>query len=48
MVLVRVPILFNGVWIEQSDEYRFKGSEAKGKRLCIINVLGANCGGIIN
>ena len=29
MVLVHVPILFNGVWIEQNDEYRFKGFEAK-------------------
>ncbi|KAH9681546.1 SWIM-type domain-containing protein [Citrus sinensis] len=30
MVLVRVPILFNGEWIEQNDEYKFKGSKAKG------------------
>ena len=30
MVLVHVFILFNGVWIEQNDEYRFKGFEAKG------------------
>ncbi|KAH9778230.1 SWIM-type domain-containing protein [Citrus sinensis] len=29
MVLVRVPILFNGEWIEQNDEYKFKGSKAK-------------------
>ena len=29
MVLVRVPILFNGEWIEQNDEYMFKGSKAK-------------------
>ena len=30
MVLVRVPILFNGEWIEQNDKYEFKGSKAKG------------------
>ena len=30
MVLVRVSILFNGEWIEQNDEYKFKGSKAKG------------------
>ena len=30
IVLVRVPILFNGEWIEQNDEYKFKGSKAKG------------------
>ena len=30
MVLVRVPIIFNGEWIEQNDEYKFKGSKAKG------------------
>ena len=30
MVLVCVPILFNGEWIEQNDEYKFKGSKAKG------------------
>ena len=30
MVLVRVPSLFNGEWIEQNDEYKFKGSKAKG------------------
>ncbi|KAL9411325.1 hypothetical protein AB3S75_045008 [Citrus x aurantiifolia] len=30
MVLVSVPILFNGEWIEQNDEYKFKGSKAKG------------------
>ena len=29
MVLVRVPILFNGEWIEQNDEYKFKGFKAK-------------------
>ena len=29
MILVRVPILFNGEWIEQNDEYEFKGSKAK-------------------
>ena len=29
MVLVRVPILFNGEWIEQNDEYKFKDSKAK-------------------
>ena len=29
MILVRVPILCNSVWIEQNDKYRFKGSEAK-------------------
>ena len=29
MVLVRVPILFNGEWIEQNDEYKLKGSKAK-------------------
>jgi len=30
MILIRVPILFNGEWIEQNDEYKFKGSKAKG------------------
>ena len=30
MILVRVTILFNGEWIEQNDEYEFKGSKAKG------------------
>ena len=30
MVLVHVPILFNSEWIEQNDEYKFKGSKAKG------------------
>ena len=30
MVLVCVPILFNGEWIEQNDEYKFKGFKAKG------------------
>ena len=30
MVLVYVPILFNSAWIEQNDEYKLKGSKAKG------------------
>ena len=30
MVLVRVSILFNGEWIKQNDEYKFKSSKAKG------------------
>ena len=30
MVLVRVLILFNGEWIEQNDEYKFKSSKGKG------------------
>lgn len=30
MALVRVSIIFNGVWIEQNNEYKFKSSEAKG------------------
>ncbi|KAH9646138.1 hypothetical protein KPL70_024786 [Citrus sinensis] len=30
MVLVHVSILFNGELIEQNDEYKFKGSKAKG------------------
>ena len=47
MVLVCVSILLNGLWIEQNDEYRFKGSETKGKRLCTVNVVGVNCEAII-
>ena len=30
MILVHVHILFNGEWIEQNDEYKFKGFKAKG------------------
>ena len=30
MIFVRVPILFNDKWIEQNDEYKFKGSKVKG------------------
>ena len=30
MVLVHVSILFNSEWIEQNDEYKFKGSKTKG------------------
>ena len=30
MILVCAFILFHGEWIEQNDEYKFKGSKAKG------------------
>lgn len=36
-----MPILFNGVWIKQKDEQRFKGSEAKGINSTMIdNICG--------